>query len=519
MRLLFASCAFAFLLACPPAPPRCEVDSGTSVTEAEVQLRVFNLSRGTAVVKLEGEDGGERVARLGSLTRVGKTSAAALRGTIEAHDVLADGGTQPVTLTFEFDPDVPEPVTLVIKDVYPGRMSTNMSIERQTPKRDFGEKVAAALGGVEIEGGVDTDGDCLTDAAGAAGSAARVGLHGEPPAQDCPGTTDNDFVRPAEAGADATPYFIQGRDVGELEVAWVPAARKGSPAVGNGAALLGGALPGGAVISASLRPLYILNADSSALPAKVSIEGVELAAALAPGALVRVKSNLIAEADRKLVAANGVRREAVVEFTVGSATRTLGIRIDLTGPRRSPYVCDFLNDEATLLVVSENPSSSATVLKVKHDTAKNSVGNIRGFIAFSSTTVLETRGCVAVFPTDDTCVMGSAVVSAVSAVSAGGPRGGASSAAYAATGRLLYPPKVPPQGVPMVMGVAENGAVVRRFVWDDPAGLTPTTVHTPSGLVVIASGLVLDPAAIDRRALFFVNTDANPWTVQATLSR
>lgn len=512
--------ALALLTACPPAAaPRCEADAGE--TDFEVQFRFINLGRETVTVQLEGEDAGQQVLAFGSVAKVGHGAVALQRGTVEARNFLADGGREAVTLPFEFDASADEPATFVLKDLGPSRLSTNMTIERQTPKRDFGERAMASLGGVEIEGGVDLNGDCLTDAAGPLGVPARVGLHAEPQSQDCPGTADDLYVRSGAVDADATPYFVRGRD-GELQVAWITNTaairlKAGAP-LSQGASLLGGALPGGAVISARTQPLYVLNADASAQPLTVSLEDVEVATAVAPGALVRVKSNLIARAARKAIAPNGTHHTVLARVAIaGGATRTVELGAGDLGPCKPPWVCDFLLDEPTLLVASENPSSSATVLKARHEVAKNIIGNIRRPIVLATTSLLETRGCVAVFPTDDTCVMGAAVVTSVSGVSSGG--GGASSAAYAATGRMLYPPKTAPQGVPLVVAAVENGAIAQRFTWDDPAGLTPTTGQAPAGFAIVASGLVLDASAAARRALLFVNTDASPWTVQSSLSK
>jgi hypothetical protein len=181
-----------------------------------------------------------------------------------------------------------------------------------------------------------------------------------------------------------------------------------------------------------------------------------------------------------------------------------------------PVVCDFLEGEDTLLVVSEHLESSATVLKTKHDTAKNSIGNVRRQIVFGTTSVLASKGCVSVHAGDDTCVMGAASVSSLS----GSAGGGAAAASYAATGRLLYPPKaLPTDGSTMLLSVVETDAVGRRFTWSSPPGLSPSPGKMPEGFAVVTAGTVLDPTAVDSRALYFVSTGTHPWTVDAALAQ
>ena len=520
MKTLLAVCSLCLLFACPPAAaPKCETDSGTQIPPADagvdagerdyaVEFRFVNLGRETVTVKLEGEDAGVKVLALGSVAKTGHVTLIKQRGTVEARNFLVDGGREAVTLPFEFDTTTGEPVTFVLKDLTPARISMNVTVAKQTQGTTFGEKVNAGLASVEIPGGVNTTGDCAADHSADAGTLARVGLHGDPD-QDCPGTADDDFVRPAEVDASAAPFFIRGND-SQLQVAWVEKVQAGLHAAGSalsqGASRLGGSLPGGIIVSAATRRLYVLNAHSARLPASVSIDGVPVAQNVAPGALVRVPSNVIATAARKSAG-------AIVGIAVGAATSTFALGGDLTGPCKPPYLCDFLNDEDTLIVVSESIDSSVTVMKSKHDTAKNSVGNVRRQIPFGTTSSIDTHACVALFAQDDTCVIGAAKVLA-------GAGGGAAAASYAATGMLIYPPlTAPAQGIPMRFGVEEIGVVSRRFVWDNPAGLTPGPGKVPGGFAIVTSGLALDATAIDKRALFFVETGGKAWTVESSLSR
>ena len=71
----------------------------------------------------------------------------------------------------------------------------------------------------------------------------------------------------------------------------------------------------------------------------------------------------------------------------------------------------------------------------------------------------------------------------------------------------------------MVFAADELDAVVHRFTWDSPLGLTPTDAGFPQGFAIVAAGTVLDPLATDKRTLFFVSTATSPWTVQASTSK
>jgi hypothetical protein len=518
MKNLLAVCSLSLLFACPPASDlKCEPDSGPAAADAgepdyEVQFRFVNLGRETVTVRLEGEDAGQPVPPLGSVAKTGHVTLIKQRGNVQARNFLADGGKESVTLPFEFDTTTGEPVTFLLQDMTPARISMNVTVPKQTQGATFGEKVNAGLVGVEIPGGVNTTGDCMADHSAPAGTLARIGLH-DGPDEDCDGTADDDFVRPAEVDAEASPYFIRGSD-GQLQVAWVGRMKAGLETAGgmlaNGASrLAGGAIPGGAIVSSATRRLYVLNIHSARAPATVTINGVSVAKDVAPGALVRVKSNAIASAGRS--GAAGIAGGAVAGIVVAGVTGTVVLGGD---PCKPPYLCDFLTDEDTLLVVSDNLDSSVTVMKSRHDTALNSVGNVRRQIAFGTSSSIDTNACVALFAQDDSCVIGPARIRLA------GGSAPAAQASYAATGRVLYPPDAPPAaGTPMRFRVEEIGIVSRRFDWANPPGLTPTAGKVPGGFAIVTSGLALDATAIDKRALFFVETGASPWTVESSLSR
>ncbi len=493
MRNLLVFTSISSLLACTPLSNRCEADAG-EVTH-EVQFRIVNLGRETVTVTLEGEEKGQPVLPMQSLAKTGHVTLIKQRGTVQARNFAADGTKTPVALPFEFDTTTGEPVSFVVLDTTPNRISMNVTVAKQTQGATFGEKVNAGLASVELEGGVDTDGDCVADFGAPAGTMAAVGLRSDADTSNCPNTAAREFSRPAEADVEATPYFVHGKN-GELQVAWVGKVNAGlhaaGSAIGQGASLLGGALPGGAVISAAVSSFYVLNAGPTA--ATVSLEGVEVARLVSPGSLVRVTPSSVSSAIRKSVDESGRSRGAIAGIVVGAVSRTVEL--------------GALDDEDTLLVISEDLTSSATVLRSKHDAVKSVLNTIRRTIVFSATSTVDTSGCVAVLPTDDTCVMGAAVALAGS----GSP---AAQASYAATGMVLYPPATSPaQGTSMRFVVEEAGIVARRFIWASPAGLTPVADKAPGGFAIVGSG-----PGVDQRTLFFVDTTVSPWTVQASLSR
>ncbi len=493
MRNLLVLTSVSSLLACTPLTNRCEADAG-EVTH-EVQLRFVNLGRETVTVTLEGEEKGQPVLPMQSLAKTGHVTLIKQRGTVQARNFAEDGTKTPVSIPFEFDTTAGEPVTFVVLDTTPDSISMKLTIAKQTQGATFGEKVNAGLATVELDGGVDTDGDCVADFGAPAGTRAAIGLRSDADTSQCPNTADREFSRPAEADVDATPYFVHGKN-GELQVAWVGKVNSGLHAAGGaiaqGASLLGGALPGGAVISAAVSSFYVLNAGPT--PATISLEGVEVARLVSPGSLVRITPSSVSSALRKSVDSSGRSRGVIAGIVVGAVVSTVEL--------------GALDDEDTLLVVSEDLTSSATVLRSKHDARKSVLSIIRRTIAFSATSTVDTKGCVLVLPGDDTCVMGAAVVLA-------GSGGGAASASYAATGLLLYPPAASPaQGTSMRFVVEESGVVARRFIWSSPAGLTPVADKAPGGFAIVGSG-----PGVDQRTLFFVDTTVRPWTVQASLAR
>ncbi len=462
-------------------------DGGQASVTSTLQFRFVNLGREAVTVHLDGIDGGDRVQPLASLFKTGHVTLIKQRGTIEARNVLPDGGPVPVTLPFDFDVNEDPATTLVLKErdaTITNRISTNVSIERQTPKTSFGEMVRASLANVVIEGGVDIDGDCAADVSASTVTAAKISLRGETDTA-CDNTADQYFARPVEVSATATPYFIHGQD-NQLQVAWVGATD--------------------VQVSSPTRRLYVINAYLGARPASLDLNGILLAENVMPGTMVRAKSNLVAKATQVVAAPNMVR------IIVDGATQMFPVGTVLTGPCKPPYLCDFANNEDTLLVISENSPSSVSVLKA--DPAPFDA-MVRKPIVLGATALVDTRACVSVLPNDDICTMGAASVTAASLGAIGAASG------YARAGRLLYPPKAVSGGTSLLFTVEEAGIAPRRFIWDNPPGLTPAASadHVAGGFAIIAAGTSLDPNAINRKALYFVDTAQQPWKLQTSLSR
>ncbi len=503
LRSVLLTCVAGSFLACPPVvAPKCDApDAGE--TKYEARLRFVNLGREAVTVTLEGEDAGAPVLPMQSKNYVGHVTLIKQRVEVAARNFLPDGGLEDVVLPFEFDTTTGEVQTFVLRDLSPARLSMNVTVGKQTQGATFGEKVQAGLANVELEGGVDTGGDCAADFSGTAGVAAKVSLRDDV-TTDCDSTMDHYFTRPPEVDDDASPYFV--RVDGEPRVAWVEGAKVQSGvhaaggALAQGASLLGGALPGGAVISAAVSQVYVLNTVGSQQPASLAIEDGVVVDNVVAGALVRVKPTALAAAARR-----GKLKGKI------STPRDTGMRVTITVGGSTQTTSLGATDQDTLLTVSENTDNSASVLKAERKGWDGTVkGGSRVFVA-ANTTSLETRGCVAVFPADDTCVMGATAVSTL----AGAAGGGASTAAYAATGRLLKPPGKKLGVEPTRFGVEELGVVAQRFIWLDPAGLTPVQGKSPSGFVIITPGTALDAAAVDQRALWFVDTSATPWSLSA----
>jgi hypothetical protein len=546
-KILLALVSFAFF-GCPAGAvpsPKCETpDSGTPVIQSmdsgmvdagpaknDFTFRFVNLGREDVTLMFEGEDGGEPVRPLETATRQYIGSVTIVKATVLANSYLDDAGIQPVSFPIELDAASKEPTySYVLSDLTPTRTSMTPTVGKQSQGVNFGDRVMAGLAGVQIEGGVDTGGTCDADIGGTAGMAPGISIR-TPSEMNCENAARKFFrVKQNDSKAASSPYFIQG-DTGEVELAIVPDSNGGGLGVGR-------KMQRAVSVVRAQRDLYILNAHNNRQPATVSIGSTVLATDIPAGTLYKVPSNVAGASwlnglpPGEPVFLNGlppggepVIRGQKMTTTVGGMTQTLNIaewswgvsnpqsRI-YTGPCKPPYLCDFANDESVLLVVSENPNSSATVLR-QVNKSKSNVKNNRA--VFASTAMIETLGCVSLNLSDDTCAIGPASVDALSAGSSM-VSGGASSAAYAR--RMLFPPANPPAaGTTMRFGIKENGAAA-RVIWDSPAGLTPAAGKQVEGFAIVAPGTALDLQAMPtKRSLFFVDTTTNPWTLNSTLSK
>lgn len=186
-------------------------------------------------------------------------------------------------------------------DSTPARLSTNLTIERQTPKRDFGDRMKA---GLETAGGV----------------------------------------------------------------------------LANGANVVGGLVPGGAILSAAVSSVSQLGGHST--PGSVG-------AAYSATGVVNIGGGSNGGVNTTVAGGGGGTNPVVsgVGTTVGGAPNALGSTGGASGGAVGQMNADLINaqaDNAKLLQVQmslqrENQvfTSVSNVLKTRHDTVKNSIGNIR----------------------------------------------------------------------------------------------------------------------------------------------
>jgi len=170
-------------------------------------------------------------------------------------------------------------------------------------------------------------------------------------------------------------------------------AQRAAPAVAQGASLVGGALPGGAILSSAV--VSLTPAGGTAVTSPISEDGTFSFKGLKPGAY-----------------------ELRVSFPAGPRQST-----DVSTSRQTPKT-----DFGTVMKAGANKADAS---KTKHDTAKNSIGNIRAREQTQAGAVSVAAGVVRgagrgpAAPADT-----SAAVSSVSTM-AGTPGGGAAAAAYA----------------------------------------------------------------------------------------
>lgn len=553
--------AAAVLLAACPTAPKCELDAGPGAqpTDAgasadagsadagsvdagppplQAVLRFLNLTPGSLLVTLDGDDAGTAVPAGGQLLRhahTGHVTVVKRTATLVASGLRADGGSwsasdtvelplRTVTADLDTDGQLDVVASLHTIDSTPARISTNLTVPKQT-QGGFGARlglVGGALPGGAIlssalRAGLDFDGDCVADVAGEAGKPALLTLSDGPTplCDDAPFA----FVEPLGLrGLGARPYITLTAS-GLYAVVWVPPLRvlhsaSGGDAVERPAPVWTWHLP----------DVYVLNAAPSREPATLRLmSGGSLVEGLGVGQLGRLSHRQVSA----LLDAKGPGASVALALTLGgAAARTVTFAGAAAAPSAAcpccpPYLCDALVDADTLLLlgdVNRGFTTVSNVLKTKHDTVKNSINNVR---ALTPGTTLAPEAdvsmCFVTSTTDDVCVMGDAVpVNQASVhVSAGG---GAAAASYAATGRLLPPAKVVPN-LPFKFAVDawdDAGVKLTRhtFSWGDQAQVPA------DGFVLVAPGELAstDTAAASKRSLVVVDTTSKPWRATQPLS-
>ena len=215
----------------------------------------------------------------------------------------------------------------------PNRISMNLTVPKQTQGATFGEKVNAGLhaaGNAVAQGASMVVIECGQEACAIA------------------------FPDGSGYRADTKRMALQ-----PLTLAQAGALRKGPLA--QGASLLGGALPGGAIVSAAVSSVGSLAgggggaaAASYAATGRMGREEAPLRASINPQGTLDVLEPL-ADGDYLLT--------LVVEKATSGLKDTLKTQVRVATPQQVRIVLGF--------------SVEAGALKARHDTAKNSIGNIR----------------------------------------------------------------------------------------------------------------------------------------------
>lgn len=474
---MIAVCASFGVAACTQSQDKCDAvaDAGPSST-SEATLEVVNLTGGPLRLAL-GSAEPVSVAN-GDAFKVVEKATSGLKDTLKTNVrlIATDGGTSDATVETSVDIAADDFEVLVALS---GPDGVVMKSGRQTQGTSFGEKVATGLqaGGNALAQGVDFTGDCLSDLGGELGRKARVVLADS--ADTVPECDDvRVFVRPALAPADSIPYPVVVD--GTPQMAWLSASGV-SPGQTSGRRTWRPHL----FVTPPLPHVSVLN--TARISMNVTTPKQTLARDVPPGALVPVSAKAVAQAIDDTTEASRVGGalpgasivSAAVSFAAGNDTTTI------------PLVGGFGTGEL-LLIAAEQPG----VLRAgAHAPARN-----RRELIFGSVVNPQATGCIGVAPTDDACTMGAAI-------SAAGSGGGAASASYAATGRLLAPSNVndatgAAPKLPFIY--VEEG---RRFDFSlPPTIVAPLASH--GGFFVVANG-----AAVDARTLFCVDTSTRPWAL------
>ena len=219
-----------------------------------------------------------------------------------------------------------------INNGMPSRISMNVTVPKQTQGATFGEKVNAGLhaaGNAVAQGASSVIVEC-GDAACAV----------------------------AFPGGDGYLADLQAMTLAPLDAGQAAGLRKG--VFGQGASLLGGALPGGGIVSAAVSSVGSLAGGGSAAAASYARTGQTTNA---PAAL-RSRSDKPGVADVMEPLADGNYQFALVVQKASSGLKdTLKTQVRTRAPQQVQIVLAF--------------SVEAGVLKARHDAALNAIRNLR----------------------------------------------------------------------------------------------------------------------------------------------
>ena len=217
----------------------------------------------------------------------------------------------------------------------PSRISMNVTVPKQTQGATFGEKVNA---GLHAAGSVVSQGASLSVVVECGEAACAV----------------------AFPGGDGYRADLQAMTLAPLDAAQATGLRKG--ALGQGASLLGGALPGGGIVSAAVSSVGALAGGGSGAAA-ASYAATGRVAGPPPTALAS-RSDKPGQVDVLEPLADGnYQLTLVVEKATSGLKDTLKTQVRTRAPQRVEIVVAF--------------SVEAGVLKARHDIALNAIRNLR----------------------------------------------------------------------------------------------------------------------------------------------
>ncbi|MCC6811140.1 MAG: hypothetical protein IT381_27165 [Deltaproteobacteria bacterium] len=512
--------------ATPPAdpPPVCD-----DTTPRTMFVRFVNLYLAPVAVRLDAETEETVVAPLQTRTiatrtqKLWQTNSFRLALHVRAPRYDVAGETSTATMedhTVDIEAADGETVSIVAKtgriDSTPARISTNMTIARQTPKRDFGDRVKAGFSDIESVQGIDLDGDCVADIGGSGGTPAAIAIT-DGTGSVC-ATATSVFVQPFGYD-DAIAYPTTGAS--GFALAWDSPSRAGVSEAPDHDATQPTLISSGnssVVLTRPLASVYLLNAHPAGVAVDVTL-GAQSIGSVPGGSLQKISATTLARAlhegpdlSARTLSVNA-SSAAYASYVFTTPDTASGV---YTGPCRPPYLCDFLADFDTLLVVGDATDASARIRRMLSPRAPDDAVAAAARLVLPVSALepsLDVKTCFTLFAGDDTCVMGviSAAVSSVSQLGTKG--GGAASAAYArATSPVpgLLPPATDPAGLTPRFRIREvvagTAPVGRAFDWAAGAGLNA------SGFAVIASGGVAGAIGTPQRSLILINTSVEPWT-------